>query len=82
MDSDDIGIVFASSSWGVASDSRASCKRGGNVRPRFAARLRIPAAALWLKKNRGGAWSSKISDNEQATATLGDSEKLAIEHTP
>jgi hypothetical protein len=46
------------------------------------ARLRIPAAAFGLKKNRGGAWGSKISDNEHAAASLGDSEKLAVEHTP
>ena len=33
--------------WAVLSS--ASCKRVGNVFPRFLARLNIPAAARWLK---------------------------------
>ena len=62
--------------------SRARRKCIGNVLPRFLARRRIPRAAVGLKKNRGGAWGSKTSDNEQTVAALGDSEKLAVKHTP
>jgi hypothetical protein len=61
---------------------KTSSNRVGNVLPRFAARLRIPCAALGLKKNLGGTWPSKTSDNEHSTATLGDSEISAVEHTP
>ena len=50
--------------------------------PRLLARLRIPVAARVFKKNLSGALGSKISDNVQTAATLGDSEKLAVEHTP
>jgi hypothetical protein len=62
--------------------SSASRKRVGNVLPRFSALRKIPFAALGLKKNLCGAWSSKTSDNEQTRTSLGDTEKLAIEHTP
>jgi len=41
-----------------------------------------PAAARELKKNLCGTWLSKTSDNEETAAALGDSEKLAVEHTP
>ena len=55
---------------------------GGNFRPRLFARLRIPVAALFFKKNLSGTWSSKTSDNVHSTAALGDSEMLAVKHTP
>jgi hypothetical protein len=48
----------------------------------LSARRKIPSAARGLKKNLWGAWSSKMSDKEHPTAALGDSEKLAVEHTP
>ena len=62
--------------------SRACRKRIGNARPRFAARARTPVVATGLKKNLWGAWPSKTSDNEHATAALGDSENPAVETTP
>ena len=79
---DEVEVVLSSSPRRVASDSNAACKRGGNVRPRFFARRKIPEAAFALKKNLCGAWLSKTSDNEQTAAALGDSEKLAVKHTP
>ncbi len=54
----------------------------GNSLPRFSALRRIPLAAFGLKKNLCGTRLSKTSDNEHTTAALGDSEKLAVEHTP
>src|SRR5438132_2874122 len=65
-----------------AKDSSATLSAVGDVRPRRAARLRMPAAAFGLKENRGGALSSKICDNEHATAALGDSEPLRIQDSP
>jgi hypothetical protein len=54
----------------------------GKLRPRFSARLSIPAAAFALKKYFGGASVSKMSDNEDAAAALGDSEMLSVQHPP
>ena len=54
---------------------------GGNSRPRFSARRRIPAHAFGLKKNLGGTSVSKMSDNEHSTASLGDSEVASVQHS-
>ena len=51
--------------------------------PRFAARRSIPAQAFALKKYRRGTPPvSKMSDNEDATASLGHSEELSVQHSP
>lgn len=42
----------------------------------------MPAAAFGLKKYLGGALSSKIDDNEHATAALWDSEVLRVQDSP
>jgi hypothetical protein len=58
---------------------RAASKWAGNVFPRFSARRRIPAQARALKKYRSGrAPVSKISDNEDATPSLRNSEELSV----
>jgi hypothetical protein len=64
-----------------ATRSNAVCSEGGNDLPRFSARRRIPAHAFWLKKNLGGTSSSKMSDNEHSTASLGDSEEASVQHS-
>ena len=49
----------------------------------MSARRRIPVAAFGLKKNLSGTSSvSMQSNNEDAAALLGDSEVLAVKHTP
>jgi hypothetical protein len=53
-------------------------KSHGARLPRFDA----PSFALSLKKYFCGTWASKTSNKEQATALLGDSEKLAVKHAP
>jgi len=61
----------------------ADAKKSGNFFPCFAARRSIPAQALALKKyGRGTAPVSKMSDNEDATASLGHSEELSVQHSP
>jgi hypothetical protein len=58
----------------------ASSNCAGNSRPRFAARRRIPAQAFALKKYRSGTSPvTKISDNEDTTASLGNSEVLSVQ---
>jgi hypothetical protein len=60
----------------------AASKGRGNSRPRRDARRRIPLAAFGLKKYlRGTGRVSKTSDNEHATAALGDSEVLSVQHS-
>jgi hypothetical protein len=66
----------------LANDVSALSSFGGSSRSRFFDRRRIPCAARGLKKNLGGTWLSKTSDKEQTAAALGDSEKLAVKHTP
>lgn len=66
-----------------ATDSNACRREGGNSRSRAAARRRIPAAALGLKKYLGGTGRvSKTSDNEHTAAALGHSEVLSVKHPP
>ncbi len=64
-------------------------RRGGRLsrlifprNPITPARCRILSAAFALKQNLCGAWASKIADNVDATARLGDSEILAVQHSP
>jgi hypothetical protein len=55
----------------------------GNSFPRLAARRSMPAQAFALKKYRCGTTPvSKMSDNEDATAPLGHSEELSVQHSP
>jgi hypothetical protein len=54
----------------------------GNVFPRFAARRSIPRQALALKEYRCGTTPvSKMSDNEDATAALGNSNVLSVKNS-
>jgi hypothetical protein len=79
-----LGIYpVTSPSSALESRDSASASCGGSSRPRFAARRRIPRAALGLKKylDRSGR-VSKTSDKEDATAALGDSEPLSIQNSP
>jgi hypothetical protein len=81
---DDVLIVLLASSWcWDARSMRASAKGRGNSRPRFAARRKIPAAALGLKKNLSGTVASSTSPNdEDASPALGHSEVSAVQHSP
>jgi len=65
----------------AARASNAAAKGAGNVRPRLAARRRMPAAAFGLKKyfDRCGP-VSKMSDKEDARASLGDAEVLSVQN--
>jgi hypothetical protein len=65
-----------------ATASSASRKGAGRSFPRFAARRRIPAQAFALKKYRRGTLpeSSRMSDNEHTTASLGHSEELSVKN--
>jgi hypothetical protein len=55
----------------------------GNSFPRLAARRSMPAQAFALKKYRCGTPPvSKMSDNEDATAPLGHSKELSVQHSP
>ena len=66
-----------------ATCSNAIRSKGGNFLARFAARRSIPAQAFALKKYRCGTSPvSKMSDNEDATASLGHSEELSVQHSP
>ena len=66
-----------------ATCSNAIRSKGGNALARFAARRRMPAQAFPLKKYRRGTPPvSKMSDNEDATASLGHSEELSVQHSP
>jgi hypothetical protein len=63
--------------------SKAALRIGGNVRLHLSARRNIPAQALGLKQRRD-RWPpiSKISDNEDSTTGLGDSEMPSVKHSP
>jgi hypothetical protein len=66
-----------------ATCSNAIRSKGGNALARLAARRSIPAQALALKKYRRGTPPvSKMSYNEDATASLGHSEELSVQHSP
>jgi hypothetical protein len=67
----------------AACPSSAWRNAGGNSRPLFAARRRIPRAAFGLKKYLGGtAPPSRIADKEHTPAPLGNSEILSVKHAP
>src|SRR3546814_17647761 len=73
------GFVCADAPSPVWRSARESAN--GNVFPRFSARRRMPEQAFALKKYRcGRSPVSKISDNEDATAPLGNSEVLSVEN--
>jgi len=62
--------------------SNALSSEGGNARPRFSARRRMPRQAVALKKNRCGTSPvSSVSDNEHTAASLGHSEELSVKHS-
>lgn len=64
-----------------ATASRATSKRSGNFRPLRLARFNTPCAAFWLKKNRSCVVGSRMSDNEDTTAPLWNSEVTAVENS-
>ena len=64
----------------AASSRRAASKAGGNSRPRFSARRRIPRAAFGLKKYFADTRFCRTADKEHATAALGDSEIAAVQN--
>jgi hypothetical protein len=66
----------------IACAMSACCKAAGNVRPRLAARRRIPAAAFGESEYVGDICLCRTADKEHATAALGDSEILAVQHAP
>lgn len=68
---------------GAATARSASASNSGNFFPRFAALRRIPAHAFGLKKNLGGTVraSSRMSDKEDSTTSLGHSEILSVQHS-
>jgi hypothetical protein len=67
---------------GPANASSAERNCPGRTRPRRSALRRIPPAARGFKKNLGWTLPSKMSDNEDAAAALGDSEILSVEESP
>lgn len=75
----DQGYVVSAMSAVFAS---AASKGAGNVFFRFSARWMIPEQAFALKKYRCGTSPvSKISNKEDAAATLGDSKVLSVQHS-
>jgi hypothetical protein len=66
----------------AATSSSALRSGSGSALPRREALRRIPSAARALKKYRcGRAPVSKMADNEDAAALLGDSEKLSVQYS-
>ena len=64
----------------VIVSSRPSSRETREHMPRFPSLRSIPAQALGLKKYRDGRPPvSKISDKEDSTATLGNSEELSVQ---
>jgi len=58
-------------------------KEGGRFLPIRSTRRIIPAAAFWLKKYFGETIPvSMHGNNVDSTALLGNSEMLAVKHTP
>lgn len=65
-----------------AADSNAVLSERGSDLPRFSARFSTPWHARALKEyRRGTSPVSKMSDNEDAAAALGDSEVLSVKHS-
>ena len=72
-----VGILSAAS----LEATKACINAGGSALPFAAARRRMPRQAVALKKNCGGTSPvSKISDSEDATAPLWNSEVLSVEN--
>ena len=68
--------------WIAATRSKAVRSNGGNDLFLFAARRKIPAQALALKKYRSGSLPpSRMSNNEDAAAALGHSEELSVQNS-
>ena len=65
-----------------AAASNPAERDGGRLLPRFAALRRIPFATFEERKKRLGTFDSKMSDNEHAAASLGDSEVSRVQHSP
>jgi hypothetical protein len=66
----------------LATVESANRKAVGNSLPRFSARRRMPLQARLLKKyRRGRSPVSKMSDNEDATPSLGNSEVLSVKNS-
>jgi hypothetical protein len=65
-----------------ATASNPAERDGGRLLPRFAALRRTPFAAFEERKKRLGTFDSKMSDNEHAAASLGDSEVSRVQHSP
>ena len=95
---DEVEVVFLSASGDAdaladgASSGEGSCdarclsarsSASGMSRPRLPARLKIPAAAVELKKNLGAATSTSTSGKDEDTPpSLGNSEESAVQHSP
>jgi len=76
-----LGSVEGDERAATVSSARFNC--AGIFRPRFSARLKMPAQAFGLKKYRGGTCpASKTSHNEHATTLLGDSEAASVKSSP
>jgi hypothetical protein len=65
-----------------ATCSNARSNIGGSSLPLLAARRRIPAQAVELKKNLFGADGSSTCHNEHTAASLGHSKPLSVEDSP
>jgi hypothetical protein len=57
-----------------ASEVNADASWSGNVRPRFAARFKIPCAARGESEYLGDTRFCRTADKEHSTASLGHSE--------
>jgi hypothetical protein len=55
---------------------------GGSSRPRFAARFKIPRAALGESEYLSDTCFCRTADKEHATATLSHSEVARVQHPP
>lgn len=71
----------------AATARSAVISAGGNSRPRFSARRRMPAAARADSEYRAGAFGSStsaraVSDDEHTPSALGHSEESAVENPP
>jgi len=63
--------------------SKDCLKEAGRFLPIRSTRRRIPIAAFWLKKYFSGTdWVSMHGNNVDSFARLGDSEILAVKHSP
>lgn len=82
----EVGVVFSASSWQVpATARRAASKAGGKIRPRRAARRRIPRQARGESQYFRAASGSNTSRSEQAenpASLLGQSEVSSINSCP